>query len=82
MNSFKLKELLSIKNGRDHKELNDGDIPVYGSGGIMRYVDRAIYNYESILLPRKGTLSNIQYVKQPFWTVDTAYYSIINKKPC
>jgi type I restriction enzyme S subunit len=80
MSKFKLKQLLSIKNGRDHKELNSGNIPIYGSGGIMRYGNKAIYNYESILLPRKGTLANIQYVNKPFWTVDTIYYSIVNKK--
>lgn len=80
MNSFKLKDLLSIKNGKDHKELKDGNIPVYGSGGIMRYGDRSIYSEESILLPRKGTLSNIQYVNEPFWTVDTIYYSVVNRK--
>ena len=80
MRKFKLKQLLSIKNGRDHKELNSGNIPIYGSGGIMRYGNKAIYNYESILLPRKGTLTNIQYVNKPFWTVDTIYYSIVNKE--
>lgn len=80
MNKYKLKDLLSIKNGKDHKELNNGTIPIFGSGGIMRYGDKAIYNDESILLPRKGTLSNIQYVNEPFWTVDTIYYTVINKK--
>ncbi len=80
MRSYKLKELLTIKNGKDHKELKNGNIPIYGSGGIMRYGDREIYSNESILLPRKGTLSNIQYVNKPFWTVDTIYYSIINKE--
>ena len=80
MNSYKLKDLLFIKNGKDHKELNDGNIPVFGSGGIMRYGDKALFEDESILLPRKGTLSNIQYVNEPFWTVDTIYYSVVNKK--
>jgi type I restriction enzyme S subunit len=80
MTSYKLKELLLIKNGKDHKELKDGNIPIYGSGGIMRYGDRDIYHTESILLPRKGTLTNIQYVNNPFWTVDTIYYSVINKE--
>lgn len=80
MNKYKLKDLLSIKNGKDHKELNNGTIPIFGSGGIMRYGDKAIYNDESILLPRKGTLSNIQYVNEPFWTIDTIYYTVINKK--
>ena len=78
MRDFKLKELLEIKNGRDYKHLSDGDIPVYGSGGLMRYVNESLYNGESILLPRKGTLTNIQYVNEPFWTVDTIYYSIVD----
>jgi type I restriction enzyme S subunit len=80
MRTYKLKELLSIKNGKDHKGLNNGSIPIFGSGGIMRYGDQSIYNDESILLPRKGTLSNIQYVNKPFWTVDTIYYTKINKE--
>jgi type I restriction enzyme S subunit len=80
MKHYKLRNILQIKNGKDHKNLGDGKIPVFGSGGIMRYADTAIYNEESILLPRKGTLSNIQYVNQPFWTVDTIYYSVINQE--
>lgn len=79
MKDFKLKELLEIKNGRDYKHLSDGDIPVYGSGGLMRYVNESLYSGESILLPRKGTLTNIQYVNKQFWTVDTIYYSVIDK---
>jgi len=77
---YTLRELLQIKNGKDHKDLGNGAIPVYGSGGIMRYADKYIYDDESILLPRKGTLSNIQYVAKPFWTVDTIYYTIVNRK--
>ena len=76
----KLKELLTIKNGKDHKDLPDGKIPVYGSGGLMRYVNEFLYDKESILLPRKGTLSNIQYVNTPFWTVDTLYYTVVDTK--
>jgi type I restriction enzyme, S subunit len=79
MKIHRLRELLLIKNGKDHSLLSDGEIPVYGSGGIMRYASKSIYNDESILLPRKGTLSNIQYVNKPFWSVDTIYYTIVNK---
>jgi type I restriction enzyme S subunit len=80
MNSYKLKDLLSIKNGKDHKALADGDIPVFGSGGLMRYVNQYLYDKESILLPRKGSLHNIQYWDKPFWTVDTLYYTEVNKE--
>lgn len=80
MKEYFLKELLEIKNGKDHKNENKGVYPVYGSGGIMRYIDNYLYDDESILLPRKGTLSNIQYVKEKFWTVDTTYYTVLNKE--
>ena len=70
-----LSELLAIKYGKDHKKLSDGDIPVYGSGGIMRYVDTKLYEGEAVLIPRKGSLNNVMYVNEPFWTVDTMFYS-------
>ncbi|MEL1247678.1 restriction endonuclease subunit S [Flavobacterium helocola] len=76
----KLEDLLEIKYGKDHKKLEEGNIPVYGSGGIMRYVNESLYDKESILIPRKGTLSNLFYVSQPFWSVDTMFYSKIKDK--
>jgi len=76
---YKLGDVLEIKYGKDHKKLNDGIIPVYGSGGIMRYADTALYDEESILIPRKGTLNNIFYLNKPFWTVDTLFYTKPNK---
>jgi type I restriction enzyme S subunit len=75
-----LSDVMELKYGKDHKHLNDGKIPIYGSGGIMRYGDTAIYENESILIPRKGTLSNIFYVDEPFWTVDTIFWSKINSE--
>ena len=74
-----LRDLIVIKNGKDHKKLKNGPYPVYGSGGIMRYADSYLYDQESVLLPRKGTLNNIQFVTEPFWTVDTCYYTVVNR---
>ncbi len=45
----RLSEIVRIKNGKDHKTLGDGEFPVYGSGGIMRYADT--YPKWSELLP-------------------------------
>lgn len=75
----RLSDLIVIKNGKDHQALSQGPYPVYGSGGVMRYVSEYLYDGEAVLLPRKGTLSNIQYAKGKFWTVDTTYYAIVNK---
>ena len=46
------KDFIHIGNGKDHKNLKDGTIPVYGSGGVMRHVNESIYEGESVLLPR------------------------------
>jgi type I restriction enzyme, S subunit len=75
-----LGEVAQISNGKDHKQLGDGDIPVYGSGGIMRYADQYIYDNESVLIPRKGSIGNIFYVDTPFWSVDTIFYTRIDIK--
>ena len=77
-NKYKLKELIKINNGKDYKHLSAGDIPVYGSGGLMSNVSACIHDGEAILLPRKGSLGNIMYVNGPFWTVDTMYWAVVN----
>lgn len=71
-----LGDLITIKYGKDHKKLDDGTFPVYGSGGFMRFVNSWLYNGESVLIPRKGTLDNIMYVCEKFWTVDTMFFSV------
>lgn len=69
-------DLLEVKYGKDHKKLEDGNIPVYGSGGIMRKVKPVLHSGESVLIPRKGSLNNILYVSGDFWTIDTMFYTI------
>lgn len=77
-----LEYYLIIKNGRDHKHLGNGIYPVYGSGGEIRKVDSFIYSGESILMPRKGSLNNIMYVNDAFWSVDTMFYSEMKQPHC
>ena len=71
----KLAEGVYVRYGKDHKVLNGGEYPCYGSGGIMRYVERTLCDNESVLIPRKGTLSNLMYVREPFWSVDTMFFT-------
>jgi type I restriction enzyme S subunit len=73
-----LGDVLTIKNGKDYKSFASGSVPVYGSGGTMTYIDTAVYNQPSVLIPRKGSLGNVQYVDTPFWTVDTIFWTEIN----
>jgi type I restriction enzyme S subunit len=75
----RLGDVCTIKYGKDHKRLADGNIPVYGSGGVIRYADTALYGKKSVLIPRKGSLNNLYFVETPFWTVDTLFYTKINE---
>jgi type I restriction enzyme S subunit len=74
-----LGEVCEIKNGKDYKHLSPGNIPVWGTGGIMTYVDQYAYNGPSVLLPRKGSIDKVYYSEGPVWTVDTLFYTIINE---
>ena len=75
-----LGEVAKIRNGKDYKHLLQGKIPVYGSGGVMTYVDTPIYDQPTVLIPRKGSLNNLFYVDSPFWNVDTIFYTEINRE--
>ena len=77
---LKFKDVIKIKYGKDHKKLDDGDIPVLGTGGIMRYVDSYLYEGESILIGRKGTIDKPRFISGKFWTVDTLFYTEIGEK--
>lgn len=75
-----LKELINVNYGKDHKRApEDGNIPVYGSGGFMRKCNKSLYTGEAVLIPRKGSLNHIMYVNEAFWTVDTMFYATMKK---
>lgn len=79
LNMTRLDEVVVIKNGKDWKDLGEGDIPVYGSGGYMGVcVDRYAYDKPTVLIPRKGSIDNVFYLETPFWNVDTVFYTEIN----
>ena len=72
-----LNELVRIRNGCDYKTLSPGNVPVYGSGGVMTHVSEALGEGPTVLIPRKGSLDNIFFVEGEFWTVDTIFYTEI-----
>ncbi|MCZ8164977.1 restriction endonuclease subunit S [Silanimonas sp.] len=74
-----LKRLLDLQNGADHKAIETDDgVPVIGSGGAFAFASMAMFDGESVLLGRKGTIDRPIYVNGPFWTVDTMYWSKVN----
>ena len=75
----RLKFMASIQNGKDYKDIEteaDG-FPVYGSGGAFKRATNYLYDGESVLFGRKGTIDKPLYVNEKFWTVDTMFYSKI-----
>lgn len=79
----KLGELLTIGSGRDYKHLGEGEIPVFGTGGLMTKVDDYLYDGETVCIGRKGTIDKPMYFNGKIWTVDTLFYthSFINSTP-
>lgn len=71
----KLGAVFNIGNGRDYKHLNTGKIPVYGTGGLMTYVNEYLYDGETVCIGRKGTINMPQYHNGKIWTVDTLFYT-------
>lgn len=67
--------ILSIGSGRDYKHLNLGNVPVYGTGGLMTYVDSFLHQGETVCIGRKGTIDKPMYFNGDIWTVDTLFYT-------
>ncbi|CAG9931734.1 restriction endonuclease subunit S [Candidatus Nitrotoga arctica] len=72
------KHFVEIQNGSDHKHVEKAEgYPVFGSGGIFAYASDFLYDGESVLLGRKGTIDKPLHVTGRFWTVDTMYWTKI-----
>ncbi|TDG35889.1 restriction endonuclease subunit S [Pedobacter changchengzhani] len=71
----KLGKILKIGSGRDYKHLSSGDVPVFGTGGLMTMVDQYLYEGETVCIGRKGTIDKPMYFIGKIWTVDTLFYT-------
>ena len=77
----KLSDVVDVRSGRDYKHLEEGDIPVYGTGGYMLSVSEALSDDEDAIgIGRKGTIDNPYILRAPFWTVDTLFYAVPREK--
>lgn len=72
----KLGDAVDVCSGKDYKHLDEGEIPVYGTGGYMLSVSEALSQYDAIGIGRKGTIDNPYILRAPFWTVDTLFYCV------
>ena len=54
----------------------DGEIPIYGTGGIYGKASTALFSGPAVIVPRKGSLSTPHLAEGPFWASDTTYAAI------
>lgn len=75
----KLGEMLTICHGKSQRgiETEDGVYPILATGGQIGRTNRYLCDKPSVLIGRKGTIDQPQYMDTPFWTVDTLFYSIV-----
>ena len=74
-NITSIGEFLAIGNGLDYKGKSFGNIPVYGTGGIITHIDDFLYDGQTICIGRKGTIDKPIFHSGKIWTVDTLYYT-------
>lgn len=75
----RLGQLLTICHGKSQRDVVviDGAYPILATGGQIGTALRPLYDKPSVLIGRKGTINQPQYMDEPFWTVDTLFYSVI-----
>ena len=79
---YALGDLVNIKYGKNQKKVQDdekGQNPIYGTGGLMGYATEFLYDKPSVLIGRKGSIEKVRYIDEPFWTVDTLFYTEVNE---
>ena len=72
----RLGEALTICHGKNQREVAvaDGPFPILATGGQIGTASRPLFDEPSVLIGRKGTINQPQYMEAPFWTVDTLFY--------
>lgn len=72
-------DVLAIRHGKSQKDVENpnGDIPIFATGGQIGWADQVLWDKPSVLIGRKGTIDKPRYMDNPFWTVDTLFYSVI-----
>ena len=69
-------DVVNIINGKDYKKIPNisGTYPIYGSGGYMGIrCDQYLCNENSVIIGRKGNVTNPIFIKEKYWNVDTAF---------
>ena len=75
----RLGDVLRVRHGRNQNNVETvgGQFPILATGGEIGRTDTFLYDKPSVLIGRKGTIDKPQFRDEPFWTVDTLFYTEI-----
>ncbi|MAT56335.1 MAG: hypothetical protein CMF23_00025 [Ignavibacteriae bacterium] len=76
-----LHEVMELKYGKGlpKSKRRKGNIPVYGSNGVVDYHDKHFMKNDTIIVGRKGSAGEVQLVRGASWPIDTTFYTEIIK---
>ena len=73
----KLGQILPLKYGKglvNKDRIQTGEIPVFGSAGVVGYHNKALIQSPTLIVGRKGTVGSVHYSLGSCWPIDTTYY--------
>lgn len=57
-----------------------GNVPVYGSNGVVGTHNKAFVNEPAVIIGRKGSIGEVHLANGPSWPIDTAFFATGSKK--
>ena len=51
-----------------------GEVPVFGSNGLVGHHSKPLIQDRGIIIGRKGTVGTVNFSSVPFWPIDTTFY--------
>lgn len=75
-NQYYLRDILKLMYGKSlpERDRQNGDIPVYGSGGIGGFHNLELVKGPGVIVGRKGTVGSVFFEQKDFFPIDTVYY--------
>ncbi|AWV88698.1 restriction endonuclease subunit S [Bradymonas sediminis] len=71
-----LGELVTLNYGKSltKKTRIPGNVPVYGSSGIIGSHNKSLVGAQSVIVGRKGNVGAVYWSETPFFPIDTVFY--------
>jgi type I restriction enzyme S subunit len=60
----------------EHRRDSSGDVPVFGSNGVVGFHGEALTSGPTVIIGRKGTVGAVHYSPNPCWPIDTTFYVV------